>query len=361
MYPMAGVIGTRPLPLYAERKLIMSSRRKSLLVAPVVFLALLTGLCGNRRFVSGILAADGAANAQGPHGNSQPRADGIEDWLRESEEFHRMTSGKIPVIGRLNREEMRRQGQIYANGYYGEKAAAGSAHPTLPHLVSAGPGKGWLPAPGYDWLDRNNFTVVWKPGVGHLLYDHVVASETEGQLVPEPGYEWDDPKKLSVRPATAGSVHPTCPHVVSAGEGRGWRPEPGYDWEDREKLTVAWKPGVGTPYPHVVASETEGRLVPENGYHWTYPDICTESDVTVNFLRLPPLPKLDIIFSVTVNVNSNNNNGRTDHNYNGGGSSNSGNGGSSKCNSIAGKIGGGGHGGHGGGSGGGSGGKDTKK
>lgn len=78
--------------------------------------------------------------------------------------------------------------------------------------------------------------------------------------------------------APVGVAHPAWPHVISAGSG--WTPEPGYRWvylDSVSDLSVRWTPGDGYYYapvkwPHIVASNTEGRWTPEPGYAWSHLD-----------------------------------------------------------------------------------------
>ena len=62
------------------------------------------------------------------------------------------------------------------------------------------------------------------------------------------------------------------PHVLMTTDGL--IPEPGYDWNSNSArdLSVKWSPGADHPdIPHVVASSSEGRWIPESGYVWDGP------------------------------------------------------------------------------------------
>lgn len=70
---------------------------------------------------------------------------------------------------------------------------------------------------------------------------------------------------------TQGPVRP--PHVEDAGDS--WQPEDGYAWvsHDERDLRVRWQPGKPSRrYPHVIASDHEGKWKAERGYTWLDPD-----------------------------------------------------------------------------------------
>jgi hypothetical protein len=76
-----------------------------------------------------------------------------------------------------------------------------------------------------------------------------------------------------------GTPSSKWPHLLAAGDGT-WYPAPGYTWTHRDSngkplpgnMAVHWKPGHKYYYlgrikwPHVLASDTEGRWRPEEGY-----------------------------------------------------------------------------------------------
>jgi hypothetical protein len=65
---------------------------------------------------------------------------------------------------------------------------------SYPNLVADG--NGWQPASGYRWVDpnaKNDFRVVWSPGLNHLKHPNVIAAQKEGNWNPSPGYKWTNP------------------------------------------------------------------------------------------------------------------------------------------------------------------------
>jgi hypothetical protein len=183
--------------------------------------------------------------------------------------------------------------------------SAGSVHPDWPHVLMSYEGK-WLPAPGYRWVDSEsptNLAVRWEAGrkylyLGTVKWPHVMSSTTEGQWFPDPGYEWVDldergltiPGHLAVRWKPGASYwylgSQTWSHVSASATEGSWLPEPGYAWAHVDErgvpapgdLAVRWRPGASYWYvgsqawPHVIASPTEGRWLPESGYEWAHLD-----------------------------------------------------------------------------------------
>jgi hypothetical protein len=96
-----------------------------------------------------------------------------------------------------------------------------------------------------------------------------------------------------------GTSSEKWPHLHAAGDGT-WYPAPGYTWTHRDsngkpipgKMEVQWTPGVKYYYlgsikwPHIIASNTEGRYVPEEGYTWLHPGV--PGDLAVQVKPAPP-------------------------------------------------------------------------
>lgn len=184
---------------------------------------------------------------------------------------------------------------------------------TYPHIVAGEEPNTWFPAAGYTWTnpgDQTNMSVFWKPGhayeeVGVISKPHLLASDTEGSWWPAPGYTWDRVDASGNPYAGDMAVHwdpgrhysrmgqSTFPHIVASEAEGKWYPEPGYDWLHLDSaghpilgdLAVHWVPGRSYSsqgrivHPHVSASKTEGSWYPDPGYTWS------EVDATGN-----PLP-----------------------------------------------------------------------
>jgi hypothetical protein len=69
-----------------------------------------------------------------------------------------------------------------------------------------------------------------------------------------------------------GKVSRKNPHVIASDTEGKWEPEDGYDWINPNNLndkSVRWVPGIpSTRYPHVIASAVEGQWRPADGYAW---------------------------------------------------------------------------------------------
>jgi hypothetical protein len=60
-------------------------------------------------------------------------------------------------------------------------------------------------------------------------------------------------------------------HVVASDTEGKWQPEDGYDWvnPDRPDKTIRWAPGSpSSRYPNVIAATVEGQWRPAEGYAW---------------------------------------------------------------------------------------------
>jgi hypothetical protein len=62
------------------------------------------------------------------------------------------------------------------------------------------------------------------------------------------------------------------PHVIASDTEGKWEPEDGYDWINPNRLndkSVRWTPGTASSrYPHVIAAPIEGQWRPAEGYAW---------------------------------------------------------------------------------------------
>jgi hypothetical protein len=98
-----------------------------------------------------------------------------------------------------------------------------------------------------------------------------VEIDPKWQRQPEDGYEWSDINHLSVR-WTLGKVSRRNPHVIASDTEGKWEPENGYDWINPDRLndkSVRWAPGtVSNRYPNIVAGPIEGQWEPADGYVW---------------------------------------------------------------------------------------------
>lgn len=130
------------------------------------------------------------------------------------------------------------------------------------------------PEAGYTWIanPENDLHVRWTAGVLHPSYPHVISAANEGSWSPTAGYTWESlsPTDLSVRWGP-GTHLPGAAHVIAATAQDKWNAEPGYVFtsEAIDNLQVIWRQGIAIQgYPHVVASEEEGKWRPEDGYAW---------------------------------------------------------------------------------------------
>ncbi len=148
---------------------------------------------------------------------------------------------------------------------------AGKLSKTHTNLVSDDQKDVWIPAEGYDWLDRESMTVRWVPN--SLSRDgHRIAQQTERSWRLLPGYA-GDPWHTYWQPGQHSS---TQDHVVAASQERRWSPQDGYSWresDDRDGHNpsgmVEWTPGLrSSVFPNVVAAIKEGWWEPAPGYGW---------------------------------------------------------------------------------------------
>jgi len=114
--------------------------------------------------------------------------------------------------------------------------------------------------------------------------------------VPEPTRE-----PTSV-PWTPGQDHPEYPHLVASDTVGKWVPENGYDWanpDNESDMQVAWSPGTAhDEHPNVVAADTEGDWIPAAGYAWAEPD--NDDNWTV-VRKLANIESLTVDHNVTEN------------------------------------------------------------
>lgn len=110
---------------------------------------------------------------------------------------------------------------------------------------------------------------------------------------------------MSVR-WTFGKVSRRNPHVIASNTEGKWEPENGYDWiNPDDKLndkSVRWAPGTASNrYPNIVAAAIEGQWRPVDGYTWiVYPPRWADMRVVKpiegpqdQYANPPPIPPFD--------------------------------------------------------------------
>jgi hypothetical protein len=99
----------------------------------------------------------------------------------------------------------------------------------------------------------------------------IVASDLgKGPLPVAPGQMAQQVQPPQIQPPVTSPVPPVRPtfrpHVEKDASGQ-LRPEDGFDWSDGTHESVRWILGkVSRQYPHVIASDTEGKWEPDDGY-----------------------------------------------------------------------------------------------
>ena len=86
-------------------------------------------------------------------------------------------------------------------------------------------------------------------------------------VAPPPGYEWIDQSRGLKRWVPGSAYGPRWPHVLASEQEGKWTTEPGYQLRNN---VAVWVPGspYGSRWPHAVASDEEGRWEPEPGYEF---------------------------------------------------------------------------------------------
>jgi hypothetical protein len=82
---------------------------------------------------------------------------------------------------------------------------------------------------------------------------------------PPPGYEWVDQSRALKRWVPGSAYGPRWPHMIASDEEGKWKAEPGYQLRDNNAV---WVPGsaYGPRWPHMIASDEENKWKAEPGY-----------------------------------------------------------------------------------------------
>lgn len=185
-----------------------------------------------------------------------------------------MTSSKTKISGFFKVSP--KKGHIWSDDY-SRKARSyfsntkvtvwipGMKHKTYDLYASNQWENGWLPLPGYKFLDEinlDNLSTVWTPLVKHPNYN-AWASTVEKQWVPFIGYKfvmgiggwtdvvWDPGQKNDLL------------KVIATQTKDQYMSYPGYTFTNPTKsLQVRWTPGNQHPdYPNYIAADNEGQWI----------------------------------------------------------------------------------------------------
>lgn len=98
----------------------------------------------------------------------------------------------------------------------------GSRHPSVPHVFASSQPDGWLPDPGYVWIQTPSpdLRTRWQPGMAHSGNPNCLSTAQEGLWVPAAGYRWADmarPVAPNVVPAVISGIGATLETVKFFG------------------------------------------------------------------------------------------------------------------------------------------------